>query len=217
MECWQQTADTVYAILRGALYMRKVILASASPRRRELLSQAGIDFKVFVSEVEEKTDEAAPEAVVKALAALKAQDVYARVAEDRAFDLKTSVVLGADTVVCCDGKVLGKPKDVSDAKRMLKLLSGRKHDVYTGVCMIGQNVDGTVFKKNFAGETAVWMQTLTDDMIEWYISTGEPMDKAGAYGIQGFGAVLVRSIDGDYNNVVGLPLTEVWQQLYHLV
>ena len=197
--------------------MRKVILASASPRRRELLSQAGIDFKVFVSEAEEKTDEAEPEAVVKALAALKAKDVYARVAEDEAFDLKTSVVLGADTVVCCDGKVLGKPKDVPDAKHMLRLLSGRRHDVYTGVCMIGQKADGTVFEKNFAGKTAVWMQTLTDDMIEGYISTGEPMDKAGAYGIQGFGAVFVRSVDGDYNNVVGLPLTEVWQQLYHLV
>lgn len=196
--------------------MRKVILASASPRRRELLSQAGIDFKVVASEAEEKTDETEPEAIVKALAALKAQDVYEHIVKNRDFDLKTSVVLGADTVVCCGGRVFGKPKSVSDAKHMLQLLSGGGHEVLTGVCMIGQNADGTVFRKNFAEKTAVCMQTLTDDMIEWYISTGEPMDKAGAYGIQGFGAVFVKSIDGDYNNVVGLPLTEVWQQLYHM-
>lgn len=96
------------------------------------------------------------------------------------------------------------------------MLSGRSHEVYTGVCMIGQDAQGDVFKEMFAVKTSVVMQTLTDDVIRWYIATKEPMDKAGAYGIQGYGAVLVKSIEGDYNNVVGLPLTEVWQRLYHL-
>lgn len=197
--------------------MRKVILASGSPRRRELLSQAGIDFTVLVSDVDERTDERQPENIVKALAALKAEAVYECAAADKDFDMRSGVVLGADTVVCCDGKVLGKPKDAADARSMLRMLSGRSHDVYTGVCMIGQNTDGSVFRRVFASRTAVHMQQLTDDIIEWYIGTGESADKAGAYGIQGYGAVLVKSIDGDYNNVVGLPLTQVWQQLYHLV
>lgn len=197
--------------------MRKVILASASPRRKALLEQAGIDFTVLVSETDEKTDEKQPERIVRALAALKAGDVYERAAADKHIDMQNCVVLGADTVVCCDGTVLGKPKDAADAKKMLGMLSGRKHDVYTGVCLIGQGADGSTFEKVFVSRTAVEMQEFTDDVIEWYVNTGEPLDKAGAYGIQGYGAVLVKSIDGDYNNVVGLPLAEVWQQLYHLV
>lgn len=196
--------------------MRKVILASASPRRSSLLRQAGIDFTVLVSNIDEKTEEKAPEKLVTALAALKASDVYAQVSKTSQFDLRSSVVLGADTVVCCDGVVLGKPEDEADARRMLQMLSGRSHEVYTGVCMIGQDWQGDVFKEMFAVKTSVVMQTLTDDVIRWYIATKEPMDKAGAYGIQGYGAVLVKSIEGDYNNVVGLPLTEVWQRLYHL-
>lgn len=196
--------------------MRRVILASASPRRRALLHQAGIDFDVFVSEVDENTDKRCPEDIVRALAELKAADVYERLVKEKSADMRCSVVLGADTVVCCDGSVLGKPENEADARRMLRMLSGRSHEVYTGVCMIGQDKHKEVFTDKFALRTSVQMQTLTDDMIDWYIGTGEPMDKAGAYGIQGYGAVLVKSIEGDYNNVVGLPLTEVWQRLYHL-
>ena len=183
--------------------MRKLILASASPRRRELLSQAGIEYQVCASDREERSSERKPEQLVMDLAGQKAADVYEKLGSD-----KEQWILGADTVVSLDGEIFGKPSDEEDAFRMLKRLQGRTHQVFTGVCLKMGEVT-----RVFCERTDVTMYELSDGQIRDYIQTGEPMDKAGAYGIQGKGAVLVRSVRGDYNNVVGLPLARVWQEL----
>lgn len=189
--------------------MKKIVLASASPRRRELLSQAGIEYEVFPSQVEEHVTALHPEDVVMALATQKAMDVAEKVlsCDDE------RLVLGADTVVVCDHQILGKPKDAQDARRILHMLGGRTHQVYTGVCFVG-NEAGTLKHHTFYEKTDVTMYDITDAQIDWYISTNEPFDKAGAYGIQGYGGVFISAIQGDYNSVVGLPLSEVWQYLY---
>lgn len=181
--------------------MSDLILASASPRRKELLENIGLRFRIVVADIEEKIpDEATPEQAVEALALQKAQAVA---------DMnKNSVVIGADTVVVLDGKILGKPKSEDDAIDMLSSLSGRTHTVCTGVAII--NGDEA---KSFVEVTEVEFHTLTADEIVAYVKTGEPMDKAGAYGIQGKGCVLVKRINGDYFNVVGLPVSKVYKEL----
>lgn len=181
--------------------MAEIILASASPRRKELLSTAGLEFTVEVADVEEAIDEnATPDGVVMSLALQKAQAV--------AQADPTATVIGADTVVVLDGEILGKPENEQNAIEMLTALSGRSHTVYTGVAIInGEKV------KNFCEATQVEFFPLTEDEIRSYVATGEPMDKAGAYGIQGKGCVLVRKIDGDYFNVVGLPVSRVCREL----
>lgn len=189
--------------------MKKVVLASASPRRRELLAQAGIEYEVYPSQVEEHVTECMPEKLVMALAYQKAMDVAGSVltCDD------SRVVLGADTVVVYDHQILGKPKDEQDARRILRMLSGRTHHVYTGVCLV-QNEHGVLKYHTFYEKTDVTMYEIEETQIDWYISTNEPFDKAGAYGIQGYGGVFISGICGDYNNVVGLPLAKVWQYLY---
>ena len=185
--------------------MKKIILASASPRRKELMKQAGLEFDVCVSTIEEKKGPWGPEEMVRRLSRQKAQDVAERYAED-------CIVIGADTVVACDQEILGKPADDQDAFRMLHMLQGRTHEVYTGVTIVEGSLDSgktTVF----AEKTEVTMYPMSDQMIWDYIRTGEPSDKAGAYGIQGKAAVFIKSIKGDYNNVVGLPVAAVWQYL----
>lgn len=181
--------------------MAEIILASASPRRKELLSTAGLEFTVRVADVEEIIDEkASPDEVVMSLALQKAQAV--------AKAYPTATVIGADTVVVLDGEILGKPENEQNAIEMLTALSGRSHTVYTGVAIInGEKVI------NFCEATQVEFFPLTEDEIRSYVATGEPMDKAGAYGIQGKGCVLVRKIDGDYFNVVGLPVSRVCREL----
>ena len=178
----------------------KLILASASPRRREILKNAGFEFEVKTSEADETLpDGISPEDAVELLAKLKNEAVRAE---------SDTTVISADTIVVCDGKILGKPKDEADAFKMLRLLSGREHFVFTGVCVRkGEKL------KVFHEKTAVYFYELGDSEISAYIATGEPMDKAGAYGIQGKGAVLVRKIDGDYLNVVGLPLARLVREL----
>ena len=157
--------------------MRKIILASASPRRSELMKQAGLDFDVCVSTKEEKKGPWEPEEMVRRLSRQKAQDVAERYAED-------CIIVGADTVVSCDQEILGKPANDQDAFRMLHMLQGRTHEVYTGVTVIEGSAD--VRKETvFAEKTEVTMYPMTDKMIWDYIRTGEPADKAGAYGIQG--------------------------------
>ncbi len=176
--------------------MARFILASASPRRKQLLEQAGYAFEIVVSDADESLPAGiTPEKAVQLNAARKAQVV----AENN----PGAVVLGCDTVVAIDGEILGKPGDEAEAKRMLRRLSGNTHTVYSGVCI----TDG---KKEtiFAVATDVTFYALSDRTIDAYVATGEPMDKAGAYGIQGLGCVLVREIAGDYSNVVGLPLSE---------
>ena len=176
--------------------MAQFILASASPRRKELLEKAGYTFAVLVSDVDETLpDGISPEEAVRLNAARKAQAVSALHPGD--------VVLGCDTVVAIGGKILGKPRSAAEAKEMLRQLSGRTHTVYSGVCI----TDGTK-ETVFAVATDVTFYALSETTIEAYAATGEPMDKAGAYGIQGLGCVLVREISGDYSNVVGLPLSE---------
>lgn len=180
----------------------ELILASQSPRRRELLTQIGIPFTVRVSNSEEKLIGENPEEIVKGLAFQKAEAVLREAEEGQA-------VLGADTVVVLDGKILGKPKDEEDAFRMLQDLQGRAHQVYTGVAILTKDSGENI---SFAEETTVELWPMSGEEIRAYIATGEPMDKAGAYGIQGRFAAFIRKIDGDYTNVVGLPLGRVYQE-----
>ena len=177
-------------------------MASASPRRQELLKQIGISFEVMPSQKEEKADFSEPRKLVEALSAQKAEDIREQTADDAA------LVIGADTVVCCDGMVLGKPKDEEDACRMLSMLQGRKHQVYTGVTLCWGRE-----RLTFSERTEVEFYPMNREQILFYISTKEPMDKAGAYGIQGLGAMWVKGIEGDYNNVVGLPVGRLYQEM----
>ena len=176
-----------------------LILASKSPRRKELMEYMGEEFEIKSAQVDESYDEnLSPAQVVEYLSCIKAMPLKNE--ED--------IVIGADTVVAIDGKILGKPKDENDAFLMLKTLSGKEHKVYTGVTLIkGEKV------KTFSVETKVYFYPLTDNEINEYIKTGEPMDKAGSYGIQGKGCLLIEKIDGDYFNVVGLPVSRLKKEL----
>lgn len=184
--------------------MDQLILASQSPRRRELLEQIGIKFTVQPSTVEEKITKTDPREVVLELAYQKAEDVAGTVTE--------GTVLGADTIVVLDGRIMGKPKDREHAIEMLKSLQGRSHSVFTGVALIRKDADGERSLR-FAEETQVTMYPMSDEEIERYVDTKEPLDKAGAYGIQGRCAAFIERISGDYNNVVGLPAARIYQEL----
>ena len=203
---------------------KKIILASASPRRRELLTQIGLDFDVVVSETEEKINSTEPAKVVEELSAQKAEAVWEKLAVSGVFDpeqksgettMTDTLVLGADTVVACDGKILGKPADMEGAVAMLTMLQGRGHEVYTGVTILYEQ-NGERKTLTFHEKTIVHFYPMTDAQIREYVATGDPMDKAGSYGIQGFCARYIRGIEGDYNNVVGLPVGRVYQELHGL-
>ena len=178
-----------------------LILASASPRRSELLRNAGIVFEVQPADVAEVP---LPGELAQALAERLAREKAMAIARSR----PTDVVLGADTVVVIDGEILSKPADAADAARMLRLLSGREHQVITGVCLV---VSGQC---SVASETtSVTMSEISEKEIAEYVATGEPMDKAGAYAIQGIASRWIPRIEGDYSNVVGLPVALVWRML----
>lgn len=181
---------------------KKIILASGSPRRRELLTQIGVSFEVYKAEGEEKLTTNVPQEVVRELSMQKAREVAGKVSGD--------LYIGADTVVAVDGQILGKPKDEEDAVRMLRLLQGRAHDVATGVAVIFTDGQEPL---SFAETTRVHVFPMTEEEIRVYVQSGEPMDKAGAYGIQGLFAAFVSGIEGDYNNVVGLPVGRLYQEL----
>ena len=181
--------------------MKHIILASASPRRKEILELADLKFDVMPSDAQEITTKTAPNEVVMELASIKAKDIYKK-------SEKQSMIVGADTVVAYQGQILGKPTDEADAKRMLTMLSGQTHEVYTGVCVIE---DGKT--KTFYEETKVTFYEISDEPIDYYIKTGEPMDKAGSYGIQGKAAVFIKGIEGDYYNVVGFPIARFLQEI----
>ncbi len=184
-----------------------IVLASASPRRMELLASAGIDFQVRPGNVpEEPFPGEAPRDHVLRLARDKALEVAARSGEGRFF-------IGADTIVVCDDEIMGKPRDAADADRMLRKLSGVPHSVITGFAVYDKERDGILSE---AVETLVYFKRLTDKEISAYIATGCPFDKAGAYAIQGGAAHMVERIDGSYTNVVGLPLCEVVEALRRL-
>lgn len=182
--------------------MKRFIVASASPRRKELLSNVGFSFDVIPSDADESCDgELTPVELVRELALRKAKSVFEKNTD--------AVVLGCDTVVEYGGTVLGKPESREDAKRMLKMLSGKTHNVHTGVCITDS--ENTV---SFEKTVKVEFYELTDELIDSYVATGECDDKAGAYGIQGKGCLLVKGIEGDYFSVVGLPVSETARVLW---
>lgn len=181
----------------------EIILASASPRRKELLELMGIPFSVRVSDADETTDENLPPYfIVEQLSLLKASSVAAEVRAEG----KDALVIGADTIVVLEGTILTKPKDAEDAKRMLKLLSGKWHSVLSGVTVMHTK---TAKSETFYVETKVHFVDLTEEEILNYIETKEPLDKAGSYGIQGKGSMFIDKIEGDYFNVVGLPVCKL--------
>lgn len=192
----------------------RVILASASPRRRELLEQIGLDFAVRVSRVAEKAGTDVPELLVQELSAQKAGAVLGETAQEDAAE--GLLIIGADTVVVYGDSILGKPKNAGEAAQMLKRLQGHTHEVYTGVTLIcvGRDAhrDGRL-QKSFHERTKVHFHPMSDAEIAAYVATGEPLDKAGAYGIQGMFARYLKGIEGDYNNVVGLPVGRLYQEL----
>lgn len=176
--------------------MSRIVLASASPRREELIKRLGLDFTVFPSKIDESQfDNLEPEEMVQELARAKAEEV-AELVED-------TIVIGADTVVVYNGEVLGKPEDERQAISMLKVLQGRKHKVFSGLAVVETDSRRTLIDFD---ETDVYMRSLEREEIEGYVKTGEPMDKAGSYGIQGIGGTLVERIDGSYYTVMGLPI-----------
>ena len=200
---------------------KKIILASASPRRRELLTQIGLDFDVVVSETEEKITSTEPAKVVEELSAQKAAAVWEKFAvsgvcepEQKSGEttMTDTLVLGADTVVACDGKILGKPADTEAAAAMLTMLQGRGHEVYTGVTILYEE-NGERKTLTFHEKTTVHFYPMTDAQIREYVATGDPMDKAGAYGIQEKGMALVEGIQGDFFNVMGLPIARLLRLL----
>ena len=207
----------------------RLVLASASPRRRELLSQIGLEFTVMPSKKEENAKATEAGALVQELSRQKAVDIWEQLsggqgqnpdADQGQISEETQepnlngkrqpelLVIGADTVVCCEGKILGKPHSREAAAEMLTALQGRSHEVYTGVTLYSQSETVTFFEC-----TQVEFYPMTEVEISEYIDSKEPMDKAGAYGIQGLGARFVKGIRGDYNNVVGLPVGRLYQEL----
>lgn len=195
------------------VHMKKIILASASPRRRELMGLITSDYEVITADVDERAIEKSLEGqpaklVARSLAVAKAKAVFDGLSDEVQAN---SVVIGADTSVIIDDKILGKPSSKDNAREMLTMLSGRTHSVVTGVAMVTS--EGI---KDFVEESIVEFSPLDEyqkDLIERYISTDEPYDKAGGYGIQQGGALLVKSVSGDYFNVVGLPVMKLAREL----
>ncbi len=188
----------------------KIVLASASPRRLELLRQIGIEPEVIVSHVEEVVTSSVPGEVVLELSRQKAEDV----AKDQEAG---TLVIGSDTVVAVDGKILGKPHDHEEAASMIRSIEGRAHQVYTGVCMVlkGTSEHEDVVR-NFFDETDVEVYPMTKEEILAYANSEEPMDKAGAYAVQGFFGRYIRGLKGSYANVMGLPISMVYQEMKNI-
>jgi septum formation protein len=185
-----------------SISIRGFVLASGSPRRRELLEGLGVRFAIRSADIDETPSPGeAPEAYVLRLAREKA----------RAASRPGEVILAADTTVVIDGEILGKPLDDADAERMLRLLSGREHEVLTGVAVLDATEAGRGRIASGLARTAVRMAPLTREEIAWYAATGEPLDKAGAYAIQGLGSLFVEAVSGNYSNVVGLPIPTVYR------
>lgn len=190
---------------------RQVILASGSPRRKELLEQMGLTFQILPSKKEEKQIGETPAQIVEGLSRQKAQDVAEQIL------LEEALVIGADTIVVCDGQIMGKPQSEEEACQMIGMLQGGTHQVYTGVtvaeterCADGEN---KIAYDTFSCCTQVRVFPMNDKEIQSYVALGESMDKAGAYGIQGGFGMYVEGIEGDYNNVLGLPISALYQKI----
>lgn len=186
----------------------ELILASASPRRKELLEKIGLPFTVQPAKGEERITQKSPAAVVMELSRQKAEEIAAAQTGD-------CIIIGADTVVAKGEKIMGKPKDAADAKQMLRSIADDCHQVYTGVTLIrtGAHPQSVTFQE----KTDVFLYPISDVELDAYIASGDPMDKAGAYGIQGDFAIYVKRIAGDYYNVVGLPIGRVYQELKRML
>lgn len=191
--------------------MRKIILASASPRRKELLQKAGVRFEIIPADGDEKIISEKPEETVKMLAESKAMSVAGTISEAE----EGTLILGADTIVVFENRILGKPADEEDAARTLKMLQGNTHQVYTGVCSLIRSGHKWI-PNTFYECTDVTFYPVSDQEIREYIRTGEPADKAGSYGIQGLFGIYVKGICGDYNNVVGLPVAKLFHEMKKL-
>jgi septum formation protein len=196
--------------------MYRIILASESPRRKEIMEQMDIPYEIMPAHVKEEAEDNSPAGMVEALASLKAKDVADRIK----CEMEDIIVIGADTMVFHRGNALGKPKDRADAIRMLKSLSNDTHEVYTGVCIIIRRSSSQDHSNNkvddeitFSVSTQVVVQSLTSEQIEDYVDTGEPLDKAGAYAIQGGFGIFIKEIHGDYYNVVGFPIAKIYEKL----
>lgn len=203
--------------------MKKIILASGSPRRKELLEQLGLDFEIRPAQGEEVITKFLPEEAVKELAFQKAEEITRQLfseyyAGDREMAETPVTVIGADTVVIYENRIFGKPSGRQDAIDMLVNLQGNTHQVFTGVCVMtlfSNREDATeMHVKEFAEKTDVVMYPMSASEIASYVDTGEPMDKAGAYAIQGISARYIKEIHGDYYNVVGLPMARLWQECF---
>ena len=208
----------------------RYILASVSPRRKELLKKTGISFEIIPSSIEERITKTIPSEIVMELAEQKARAVYESLLSSGSASLIADVpesrlcgaedgdltVIGADTIVVYRGEILGKPADKSEAYDMLSLLSDRTHQVYTGVSLIIRK-HGKISVRTFYEKTDVTFYPIHKDDLHIYIESGDPLDKAGAYGIQGDFAIHVKEIRGDYNNVVGLPIGRLYQELQQII
>ena len=192
----------------------RYILASASPRRRELIKLLGIEAEIIPSDFEEEITDADPATIVENLSKGKAQSVFDSLINANNTDKNNEslIVIGADTIVFYNGEILGKPADENEAKDMISLLSDRTHQVYTGVTLIKYE-NGNVTSKSFSEKTDVIVEKLDKFEIADYVKTGDSLDKAGAYGIQGVFAKHIKGINGDYNNVVGLPVARLYSEL----
>ena len=188
----------------------KIILASASPRRKELLKQIGMSFKTMPSIKEEKITKNTPEEIVEELSYQKAVDICGQLGDSMKEDF---VVIGADTIVSIWGEIMGKPADKEDACEMLSKLQGKSHQVYTGVTLAWKYKDTPAMFHTFNECSDVTVYPMTEEDIESYVNSGEPMDKAGAYAVQGKFAAYIQGICGDYNNIVGLPIGRVYQEM----
>lgn len=188
----------------------KYILASGSPRRKELLGSLGIDFEIIPATGEEILTSSVPSEVVESLSEQKAKEIFHKVLRDNKGAI---VVIGADTVVSYREKILGKPKDRADARKMIRMLQGGSHKVYTGVTICVKTPLGAEKTITFHECTSVKCFEMSEEEIEKYLDTDEPYDKAGAYGIQGIFGRFIEGIRGDYNNVVGLPVARLYQEL----
>lgn len=198
--------------------MSRIILASASPRRKELLEQIGIEFEICPAKGEETITKTDPEEVVAELSRQKAEEIASAVVtyNENHKDLITPediLVIGADTVVCYGMQILGKPSDTEDAKKTLAMLSGQTHSVYTGVTLVFLDKSGRTGEHSFVEKTDVSFYPMDAEEIKQYADGGNPLDKAGSYGIQDSFAIYIREIHGDYNNVVGLPVARLYQEL----
>lgn len=192
--------------------MHRIILASESPRRKEIMKQMGIPFEAMASNVAEVVEEREPSARVQALAMIKTKDIAAKLSMSKE-GITDTIIIGADTMVFYKDNALGKPKDEADAIRMLQMLSDEEHEVCTGVSILINQQPNPPETISFAVCTKVRVQPLTSEQIEAYVATGEPVDKAGAYAIQGKFGIYIKEIHGDYYNIVGFPIAKIHEIL----